>query len=549
MRMSHVLIRPGLVVGLCMVILGVSVCLPLASAEVGSPTGSLPEDQPPARPVYGPPGPRPDQTVPGVATPTPTLVSVPVPQAPQAPVSAPLPLEPPTPSAPLRPLTCGLLADFEQFGTWKRGDEPYGTFAQAFDQVYSGSYSGQLSYGFPTGGNDYVVFRRTIPMGGAGMALTAWVYGDNSGHFLNAWVKDAGGEIWSFPFGQIKHTGWQQMTAPLDVLGDWPTTHISGPANLVLDHPINFHAFVLDDIPDTYSGSGVIYIDDLSCSDVVLAPPAGPAQAPVGPAQAPVGSAQQQTWPPQGQNESGCVVTLLEPAEGAQFGPETDTVTLRWQFNRALAPQEYFFVNVEFPHGGQTWFDGTWRDPGQQLPDGTLDTSWPLRDYLCGPGFSDTGWYKWWVTVLHQLGPQKSLSDGFVCRSDKRNFKWSGCQPTPTPRPAGEYDLYVRRMDFTPANPVAGQNIDMTVMIATDIRPDSGPYFPASHFHWRPKADAGWKEESCPDNAQYATCVKTITFSYNQPGSYDVKVEADNRHEVDETNEANNDKKWTINVN
>ena len=548
MRKSHVPIHLWLVVGVLIVILGVSVWLQPVSAHVESPAGPVQADQFPARPVAGPPGPKPDFTVPGGPTPTPTVVTVSVPLPdladPQpAPISPPAaPIAPPVaPVAPLRPLTCGLITDFEQFGTWKRGDEPYGTFAQAFDQVYSGSYSGQLSYSFPTGGNDYVVFRRTIPMGGAGMALTAWVYGDNSGHFLNAWVKDAGGEIWSFPFGQIKHTGWQQMTAPLDVLGAWPTNHVSGPANGMLDYPASFYAIVLDDAPDISSGSGVIYIDDLSCADVVYAPPAALPQVPIGPLQPPVG-------PPQGAPSSGCVVTLQEPAEGSEFGGGTETVTLRWLFNRALAPQEYFFVNVEFPHGGQTWFDGTWRDPGQQLPDGTLNTSWPLRDYLCGPGFSDTGWYKWYVTVLHQLGPEKSLSDGFVCRSDKRNFKWSGCAPTPEPTTADEYDLYVRRMDFSP-NPLAGQNIDLNVMIATDISPDGGPKFPASHFHWRTKADAGWKEESCPDNAQYATCVKTLTFKYNQAGSYDVKVEADNRHEVDETEESNNDKKWTLQVN
>ena len=140
------------------------------------------------------------------------------------------------------------------------------------------------------------------------------------------------------------------------------------------------------------------------------------------------------------QPATGCEVTQLAPPNGAQFGPETSNVVLQWQLNRALGASEYFFANVEFPHGGQTWYDGTWRDAGQQLPDGTRDTSFALRNHLCQPGFSDTGQYTWYVAVLHQLGPEKSLSDGFVCRSDKRVFSWTGCAPPPTPEP--EYDDY-----------------------------------------------------------------------------------------------------------
>ena len=56
-------------------------------------------------------------------------------------------------------------------------------------------------------------------------------------------------------------------------------------------------------------------------------------------------------------------------------------------------------------------------------------------------------------------------------------------------------------------------------------------------------------EESCPENTHHANCVKTVTCSYNQAGSYDVKVEADNCHEVSEPDEGNNDGKWTLNVN
>jgi hypothetical protein len=216
------------------------------------------------------------------------------------------------------------------------------------------------------------------------------------------------------------------MVAPLDVLGGWPVGHVSGPANGVLDYPIDFYALALDDAPDSYVGSGVIYIDDLSCAQVIAMPTPSLSPSPQLTPYTPL-------TPSAPSGSSTCRVDLIGPPDGAHFGPGDETVTLRWQIDRPLVPNEYFFVNVEFPHDGQTWYDGTWRDPSRQLPDGTQDTQWTLRDYLCQPGFSNTGWYEWYVVVLYQLGPEKSLSDGFVCRSDKREFKWSGCVPTPTP--------------------------------------------------------------------------------------------------------------------
>jgi len=109
-----------------------------------------------------------------------------------------------------------------------------------------------------------------------------------------------------------------------------------------------------------------------------------------------------------------------------------------------------------------------------------------------------------------------------------------------------QYDLYVRRMDFSPANPMVGQEISLSVMIATDIYPQQGPFFPASHFRWQQGQGYGWVEETCPQNTNYASCAVTVKFSYSQPGQFEVRVEADNRNEVGETDEANNARSWTI---
>jgi hypothetical protein len=180
------------------------------------------------------------------------------------------------PSVAIRPAGAGLITDFEAMGTWQRGDEPYGTFTQSSAQAYSGAYSGQLVYDFPTAGNDYVVFLKTYLLGGRPNQISAWVHGDGSGHYLNVWIKDSGGESWQATFGRIQHQGWQLMTARLDPTVGWPAGHIGGPANGVIDYPIDFRALVLDDAPDTFVGGGVIYIDDLRAEEVIATPTATP---------------------------------------------------------------------------------------------------------------------------------------------------------------------------------------------------------------------------------------------------------------------------------
>jgi hypothetical protein len=115
------------------------------------------------------------------------------------------------------------------------------------------------------------------------------VYGDGSGHFLNVWIKDANNQTWAMSFGQVKHNGWQEMTAYIDPSQPWPSGHISGPDNGVIDYPISFQALVLDDGSDNYTGSGTIYIDDLNSQETTIpsqptapqvgAPAAPPAQS------------------------------------------------------------------------------------------------------------------------------------------------------------------------------------------------------------------------------------------------------------------------------
>jgi len=153
--------------------------------------------------------------------------------------------------------------DFETPTTWVRGDQPHGTFDRSSAQAHSGDYSGRLAYNFPTSSNDFVVFMWRQALDEQPNQIRAWVYGDGAGHYLNIWIRDNAGQTWQFTFGQVNHRGWGQMNAYLDPGQPWPTGHISGPDNGVVDYPISFQGLVFDDVPDSYGGSGTIYVDDL----------------------------------------------------------------------------------------------------------------------------------------------------------------------------------------------------------------------------------------------------------------------------------------------
>ncbi len=155
--------------------------------------------------------------------------------------------------------------DFEDFGSWRRGNEPNGTFTQSSAQAHGGSFSGQLSYNFPTTGNDYVVFSpgSQPTISGSPSQLGIWVYGDGSGHALKVWLRDSENETLQFRLGFIGGAGWQFLSTPINGTVE-SYNRISGSGNLRLDLPARLVSIVLDDEPDSKVGSGTIYLDDLS---------------------------------------------------------------------------------------------------------------------------------------------------------------------------------------------------------------------------------------------------------------------------------------------
>ncbi|MBP8864446.1 MAG: protein kinase [Anaerolineae bacterium] len=205
--------------------------------------------------------PAPTSTPAPTVTPAATATSAPAPTATPRPATATAVL-PTATSAPARP---GVILDFDRDVDWRRGDEPYGTLTRSGDQARSGS-SGKLEYDFPAVERNYVVFRANpvLALEGQPTGLTVWVYGDGSGHFLNAWIKDSAGEVRQYTFGRVTHQGWRQMTARFDDSAGWPNGPISGTDNGALDSPVQFYALVLDGVPDGSASRGVLYLDELS---------------------------------------------------------------------------------------------------------------------------------------------------------------------------------------------------------------------------------------------------------------------------------------------
>lgn len=230
------------------------------------------------------------------STPTPGYTSTPMPNPTATP--SPRPTATPAPTQPPATTRPGTLFDFESAVNWRRGDQPNGTLMQSNQQVHSGQSSAQLDYSFPTAGNDFVVFLNAVALSGQPNAIGAWVYGDGAGHFFNVWIKDSGGQVWQVPLGRATGPGWRQLVGYIATGQAWPWAHISGPDNGQVDYPIQFYALVLDDTPDTFSGSGTIYIDDITAWRTdqgrptpvaqATAPPAQPSAPPAAPL--PVGS-------------------------------------------------------------------------------------------------------------------------------------------------------------------------------------------------------------------------------------------------------------------
>jgi hypothetical protein len=212
----------------------------------------------------------------------------PVPEPPPAPPAQPAPVQPapteqptatPAPTITPTDVMSGAvkLFDFERRVNWRRGRPAGGTFARSTEQKYAGAASGKLAYVLPATANNFVVFESRTRLTGQPTGLSAWVFGDGSSHYLNAWVQDGTGQVRQFTFGQITHTGWKQLFAELATdERPWPAnSHVSGRDTGKLSLPYTFRGLVLDGVPDNEASRGTIYVDEVFA---VYQPVPGPVQ-------------------------------------------------------------------------------------------------------------------------------------------------------------------------------------------------------------------------------------------------------------------------------
>ena len=344
------------------------------STSTLAPTLTAPPEPPTSAPTSAP-MPLPTST----AAPAPTATVVP---ATVTPASVPASASTPGPTRPTATTRPGALFDFEAPVNWRRGDQPNGTLSQSTSQAHSGAASARLDYSFATGGNDFVVFINEASLAGQPNAIGAWVAqpGGGSGHFLNVWIKDAGGQVWQVPLGRVGNPGWTLMTGYIATGQPWPWTPISGPDNGRVDYPISFYALVLDDNPDTFLGSGTVYIDDITTwrQDTVPTPAsAAPILKPTAVKPTPVSAATVANEPR--------AVTLYSPINGTQF--KSPVITFKWS-GGALQPGETFLVEIipfQADKGGCTAEYGR----------AGINTSGPLADHE-------------WTTDITQVPPGKA---------------------------------------------------------------------------------------------------------------------------------------------
>lgn len=237
-----------------------------------------------------------------------------------------------TPEMPSQVDSLGLIDDFEQWKVWKRGNEKWGTFTQSGDWAYGSKFSGKFQYDFPAsaGKKSFFVYYRTVLLTGKPTILRTVVNGNGSGNYLNAWIQDATGNVWQFTFGQIKHTSWQWMEAPLDVNLPWPNQLISGTTkSKKLVYPLKFYALVVDAVPDGVAQQGVIYVDDLHAFGDSGLPSPTPTNSPAGATPTPTTQSPGPNNDPSNSPINVEILNLEYPSQvlpGQQFRPK---VTIR----------------------------------------------------------------------------------------------------------------------------------------------------------------------------------------------------------------------------
>ena len=159
---------------------------------------------------------------------------------------------------------------FETAGEWQRNDvysSAAGDIAITADQSHGGANALQLTYDFPSSGDDFVIFETAdgyrISSDRERRILRAWVRGDGASLLLSALIEDKQGELWQVFLDQVSGTEWTQLDG---YIGDttWPSGVLRNRGNSEVDFPIRLIGFLVDDATPSFVGAGTIYVDDVT---------------------------------------------------------------------------------------------------------------------------------------------------------------------------------------------------------------------------------------------------------------------------------------------
>ena len=128
------------------------------------------------------------------------------------------------------------------------------------------------------------------------------------------------------------------------------------------------------------------------------------------------------------------VVALHAPADGSSFSGADAPIVFQWDAAISLAEDQYYVLNIRFPHGAEIWHDWQW----------TKEASFAMPDYLYTEA-TLPGTFEWYIVVMRQTG---TSADGrrregveLGPQSETWTFEWrpggggAGPSPPTTPSP------------------------------------------------------------------------------------------------------------------
>lgn len=115
-----------------------------------------------------------------------------------------------------------------------------------------------MDYVFVDDENSYVIYQQELALPSGTQSFSFLAEGDNSKNIVRFRLVDATGETFQYTVGSISADQLRYQRA----VSQWDS-HFGGDNDSILDQPLKFESFVIDDSPDNGSGTGAITVSAL----------------------------------------------------------------------------------------------------------------------------------------------------------------------------------------------------------------------------------------------------------------------------------------------